>query len=64
MTDKLSIKILVPSQEHAIAVARTLVKAANSVKLNPTLSSIEQISLETQLCALRDSIEIEAVAGQ
>ena len=53
-------QIIVSDQTEAIEAARTLKKAANSVRLDMSMEEIEQQSLSNMLCAMCDFIVVKS----
>jgi hypothetical protein len=55
-------KILVSNEEEAVNVARRLTVLNSTIRLS-NINYVEQASVETFLCALRDSICVEGTAN-
>lgn len=52
-------KTIVNSERDAIYLSGLLTRAAGSVQHDPLLHDIEQVSLASEICGIRDNIEIQ-----
>jgi hypothetical protein len=57
------IKITANNEAEAVETARLLTKAVSCVRLDPTIPTIEAMTMTEALCKLRDSIIVDIEEG-